>query len=112
MKKYILPVFWAIMIFSLSSIPGTKLPLYFFPGFDKVVHIIEYAILAFLWCRVFRNNIFLTVILCVFFGLIDEIHQLYVPMREFSLLDLSADMLGCILGALCLLLLRKWKLAH
>jgi len=35
-------------------------------------------------------------ILSLFFGLVDEIHQMYVPFRSFSIDDLIKDGIGVI----------------
>ena len=101
-----LPVIWMAVIFILSSIPGSLLELPF-PGFDKIVHFIEYFILGFLWSRVLGNKVALVIILGVFYGLFDEVYQIYVPFREFSLFDLLSDSLGVITGVACRLLLKK-----
>jgi VanZ family protein len=35
-----------------------------------------------------------------FFGVLDELHQLYVPGRESSAYDAMADLVGTVLGTL------------
>ncbi len=92
------------IIFYLSSLEGTDLiplPQYF----DKAIHIFIYTLLAFLCSFSFRKsrvkkNIFLlSFIITVFYGITDEIHQLYVPGREFTAGDILADSIGALLGS-------------
>lgn len=101
-KNYFLPVIWMITIFVLSSFPGSVLPRFFFPGLDKIVHVVLYGVLAFLWYRSLRiKALYRLIIVCLIgfvYGLIDEIHQLYVPLRYFDAYDLLADCIGTILG--------------
>jgi VanZ family protein len=92
------------IIFYLSSLKGTDLPS--LPQyFDKVVHICIYIPLAFLCSFSFRKsgvkkNVFLlSFIIAVFYGITDEIHQLYVPGREFAAGDILADSIGALLGS-------------
>jgi VanZ family protein len=108
MRKYFFPIVWMAFIFILSSIPGRALPETPFFGFDKLVHVCLYVVLGFLWARALGCRFILVVVICAVFGLSDETHQLFVPNREFSLLDLSADIVGAFLGVLCLLLLNKY----
>lgn len=112
MKKYFLPILWMIIIFTVSSIPGNTLPEYPFFGFDKLAHILEYSILGFLWARVLKRKIILIILIGTVFGILDEIHQLFVPFRVFSVIDMLCDSTGVILGATCQLLLKKSQLAR
>jgi len=69
---------------------------------DFVIHIILYLIFGFLCFRAFffsnlRSRLFFSVIMFSFiFAISDEIHQLFVPGRSFSMLDLLADFIGII----------------
>lgn len=112
MKKYIPSILWMAVIFILSSIPGPKLPVLPFPGFDKLAHAGEYAILGFLLALAFEKRWFIAFVIGMIYGLLDEIHQLFVPFREFDLLDLSSDIAGVIIGIVCLLLLKKYRLGR
>lgn len=105
-------------IFLLSSIPGDELPL---PGIrfgDKAAHFLAYAFLGFLIGirRVLRVPGFPAravagppvsptppadlpgLAVGILYGLSDEVHQLYVPLRQFSFADLAADALGVAAG--------------
>ena len=67
---------------------------------DDIEHIIEYSILAFLFYRAFvqtkyqKSAVVATVLFCVAFGLFDELHQFFVPLRTLSLRDLFWDLVG------------------
>ncbi len=70
--------------------------------FDLVEHLIEYFILAVLLIRLTINSNlnkpFLTaIIISVAYGVLDEVHQLYVPGRIFSFFDMIADAVGSVL---------------
>ncbi len=72
----------------------------------KGAHVIEFAILAFLWFRAldwhrssWQAKAALTAfVLAAGFGALDEAHQLLVPSRTASIVDVGWDSLGAILG--------------
>jgi VanZ family protein len=101
---YWLPVFvYAGLIFyfsSLSAIPPVIIKI--IPQ-TLIWHMIEYAILSILLFRAFinsksdnfRNNtILLAILIASLYGITDEIHQLFVPGRVFSYLDMIVDFIG------------------
>ena len=110
---YILPILaYAGLIFFLSS--RSSLPAPRFPGFDKLAHFGEYAILGVLFSRALggygvrpRKAVLITIGLCLLYGASDEIHQMYTPRRQADLLDLVADVLGGSAGAMTWYLLRR-----
>ena len=98
-----------IIIFTLSSQPAVKLPDIQNPYMDKIAHVIEYFILGVCTIRIFelwskkeklkrfsrKVLVYLLPFLCVvLFGLMDEIHQIFVEGRTFDLIDLAMDTLG------------------
>lgn len=104
------------LIFFLSS---QKIPenLTVIEGADKVVHFFEYGFLAFLLYRMsieetgkwLREHPFLSSwIFTVFYGIIDEFHQSFVPTRNMSIGDLLADGLGAAV-VLWVIAFRKSK---
>lgn len=101
---WFLTVSYMGIIFYLSSLNGPDLP-HLPQYFDKAIHICIYTLLAFLCSFSFRKsgvkkNVFLlSFIITVFYGITDEIHQLYVPDREFTVGDILADSLGALLGS-------------
>lgn len=97
-KKYILPVLWMILIFTLSSFPGNTYPSFLSENFSWLAHFIEYAVLGFLWYRALNKRIILVLVICILFSISDEIHQLFVPLRECSIIDIIVDIFGIIFG--------------
>lgn len=106
--KYWLPVLiWAGFIFYLSSIPDLK------SGLDqdfilrKIAHILEFAILTFLFLRILakedlsnKNIIIYSIVFSFLYALSDEYHQTFVLGREGSLKDVGIDSIGILLMGL------------
>ncbi len=110
---YWLPVaLYAGTIFYLSSQshPEEQLPsLMFEEVSDKVLHAVEYGILALLCYRAFRwgtngpvasHALLFAIMTASLYGITDEVHQLFVPFRESSWLDWVADTAGAVIGAM------------
>ena len=105
MKRYVywfLPLFYAGMIFFLSSntIP-VKTPSFVF--FDKMVHVLEYGILASLIYIALKSTdsirykiIPLAFVLASLYGISDEVHQYFVPGRHADIFDIMANGIGAI----------------
>jgi VanZ family protein len=89
-----------VFLSAQSHLPNYRVP-------DKVAHTTEYAVLGALITRALlvlgrapvRSTMLIAVVLSVAFGASDEIHQMFVPYRDASLLDLAADAVGSTLGA-------------
>lgn len=101
-------VVYCIIIFLLSSMPNV-------PGLpggisDKAGHAMLYGGLGFLVARAVAGTgsrwwPLLVVVFAALYGLSDEVHQLFVPGRQFELADLAADAAGAAIGAA---LYRLW----
>jgi VanZ family protein len=98
---------------SQSTLPVPKGVL----GFDKFQHLIAYLALAgtfFFWFspaqRQFHRlrTFLLIVLISSLYGVIDEIHQFYVPGRDCNVWDWMADTLGAFLGGGAALLVEWW----
>jgi VanZ family protein len=96
------------VIFRVSSMPGRDIPP-LFPFQDIFYHGIIYAILGLFFLRALANTyaepalwklVIFTVLFCLFYGLTDELHQLFVPGRSCSGFDIMIDTLGSSLGSL------------
>jgi VanZ family protein len=89
----------AIIVF-LSSRTGRQLQWVTLP--DVITHFIEFGILGILSYRVFRCWTTLTgfsaLIFCALFGVLDEVHQWFVPQRSFEIKDMIVDSLGAFTG--------------
>ena len=85
------------------------------PMRDKGVHFVEYGVLGALlafacqstWPRV-RLRYVLALWLTWALGLVDELHQLYVPGRSADGLDLAADTLGGGVAIAVFAGVRRW----
>lgn len=94
-------------IFFLSHQSGDSLDLPSFPGADKMAHMLAYGALAvtFLWWFGKRGAerphyvAGLTVLYCFAYGLSDEFHQAFIPLRSVSGWDIIADTAGAALVA-------------
>lgn len=100
---------WVVLIFGLSSIPGLSTEDIDLPGwFDKVVHAVEYTVLALLIYRGFGYGRSrpggITVLIAVATGAglaaLDELYQSTVPGRYPSAIDFAADAVGVLAGTL------------
>ena len=74
---------------------------------DYVLHGTEYAVLSVLSVRALAKRLFSGlkaahiaggIAIAVLFGMSDEWHQLHVPGRDGSLVDVLADLVGAALG--------------
>ena len=106
--RYQLPVIlWALLIFISSSIPGDDFPEINVPMADKIVHFFIFFVFCALTHRAVkhqtrfpffaRHHLLASVLLTVVYGMIDEAHQIFVPIRSPSVRDLLADALGASL---------------
>jgi len=116
-SPWLYPVIWMALIFLGSSIT-LKEGISPVTWADKAVHFVEYGILGILFFYAFykkskQSSFFIIILISVFlstvYGLSDEIHQIYVPTREFDLADLAADFCGSLFFCLvyCFYLKRR-----
>ena len=100
-------VFYAGLIFYLSSRPVPDIvPAFRFS--DKILHIMEYGVFGVLTAYALRTSpkrlsslkmeFVLGVAIVMMYGLSDEFHQSFVPMRDASIYDVFADIIGGTLG--------------
>jgi len=107
--RYWLPVWILCMaIFIQSSFPSPE-QLPDFNYSDKLLHVGAYAVLSALFFRAIRagkpsSKTVYTIMLCVVFttlyGVSDEVHQHFVPSRSADMMDVMADFIGSVLGAI------------
>lgn len=98
-----------IFYFSSQSHPEEQLPEFLLKQVsDKLLHLIEYGVLAALCYRAFhwvagpaaaRRSVVLAIVVASAYAATDEAHQMYVPLRDASWLDWTADTIGAMLGA-------------
>lgn len=108
LKRWIPLIVWVVVIFALPNIPTLSGSGPDFPrGFDKVVHFIEYMVLAVLFhrglSRSSRREWIFTFCVVVFAGLaigaLDEYTQYFIPDRNMSVIDWLADAAGILVGS-------------
>lgn len=106
---YWLPVFvYCLFIYIQSSFSYPEsIPK--FPYIDKLAHFLIYAGLGILFLRAFRSLcvqsrkivlITASIAAATLYGISDEFHQLYVPYRVASGMDIFADAIGSAFGAI------------
>jgi VanZ family protein len=96
----------AIVIFALSSIPGSGFSDH--PEFLNVIaHFLEYLVLAFLLTLAVNSPDrklwlagLLAVVLASLYGVTDEFHQLFVAGRNSDPMDWLVDTAGAMTGAI------------
>ena len=81
----------------------------------KAAHVFEYFVLGFMASmntrELLKNRTFsASLIFCFFFAAGDEFHQLFVPGRSGSAVDVLIDMCGAFIGVfLYHQFIRRWK---
>jgi VanZ family protein len=77
-------------------------------GFDKFQHLLAYAVLSAAVCLWFSPEfrerrlvitLFFAALISSVYGVIDEVHQYFVPGRDCDVWDWVADTLGAFIGA-------------
>jgi VanZ family protein len=93
---------YAVLILSLSSIPGQHYPGGIIFSQDKILHFLEYFGFSLLIVRALplSASVALGVGIAVVFGGLDELYQQFVPGRDSSIADWVADALGAVLGGI------------
>jgi VanZ family protein len=109
----------AAVIFLMSSRTMSGFSAPWLPGADKLAHLTIYGVFGALIARAcWRTGsrsplrvVVLATLLATAYGLSDEVHQRFVPGRQFELLDLLADAVGAVCGALLVARARRSR-AH
>jgi VanZ family protein len=100
-------VAWAVVIFTLSSIPSLSTGL---GTWDTVLrkgaHLTEYAVLGGLLYRALGREPF-ALALGIAYAVTDELHQYFVRGRHASPVDVAIDAVGVAVGMLVWLRLRE-----
>ncbi len=114
-------IYW-IVLFIATSLPSTHF-VDVFEISDKIKHFGAYFILSALlglnlhfqekWKSIVPHFLSYTFILCTIYGLLDEIHQIFVPNRSAEFLDWVADVLGTLLGVIVVkIIIKNLKQKH
>lgn len=112
--SWIITLIIAILIFYVSSLSFVTTPGPEFPIKSYLYHFtIFFTFSIFLFISMFKgkcnNNsiIFFVLIFAILYAVLDEVHQLYVPYRTFSILDILTDSIGIILAGIIYIILRR-----
>ena len=107
----IFSLLYMVLIFFLSSYP-TPIRTPSFALFDKIVHMVEFGVLALLIYLALRDtnaakhHLFVLAFMITFlYGVSDEIHQYFVPGRKADIFDVIANGIG----AFCFLMVIRLK---
>ena len=109
-------------LFWLSADSTPIVPAAVFPGQDKAAHAVLYAGLAAVVSVGVRRSrqpkppaaqFWIPLLFACFYGMTDEIHQIFVPNRVFDPWDIAADALGAaaVQAVLCGYLWRRSRRA-
>lgn len=102
---------WLIIVLVLSGYPGNQLPKVAVWQFDKLVHVIMYAVLSLLlflpFCKQFldiekrfRIRLILILVSVSYGGLMEILQENIFINRGGNLIDFTANTVGAILGVL------------
>lgn len=104
--SWIITILIAIIIFYISSLTFETTPFKDFLGIEAIA----YHFYSFLFLSVFllislvqgknKKLILLAILLCVFYAITDEIHQLFVPGRTSTFSDVIIDFAGILFAGL------------
>ena len=102
-----------------SSLPGSSVQKLLWVSWDKVYHIIEFGGLAatIIWAmgRVRSTKwsplmLAIGFIIAAMYAPLDEYHQSFVPGRDASVADMTADWAGCLVGTVGIWGIQRIKL--
>lgn len=90
-------------ISSKSELPGGK--FLDIPFLDKIAHLLEYFLLSWFLFRALyysesvkiKKAILISIVFSSVYGITDEIHQYFVPLRDSSIFDWIFDCIGAVL---------------
>jgi VanZ family protein len=99
------PVLYMAVMFGLSS-ESHPIPVVTVHIWDKLLHLSEYGLLALLFARALVGEglgwlaaMVAAMLMTSAYGVTDEWHQSFVPLRSADVHDWFADTLGAVIGA-------------
>lgn len=114
MKKFflIITIIIAIFIFYISSLPSPPNPvkanLELIPTLYHIIIFFLFSLfLALSSNKKSNKTIILILAVSIIYGILDELHQFYVPGRSSSLSDIFLDSSGSVLGVIASLFSNK-----
>lgn len=96
--KYLF-IIWTVILFTLTSWPSLNAPSMPIGFADKIAHFVFYLIFALLFVKMKKHQPYAKTlrqlcILALIVPLLDELHQIPIPGRQFSIYDIFADIFG------------------
>lgn len=118
--QYKFTILLALVIASLSLIPGESMPgsfLFSIPHFDKIIHMGMYAALGFVALAEsrkspprFATHLFIVFSIFALSALIEILQATVVASRAAEWYDLLANFLGLIVGYIAHRLVGRWRI--
>jgi VanZ family protein len=120
-KNKVILVFLPLIIYWAALLIGTSIPVQSIPSIfefgDKLEHLAAYGGLSILLNLAvtfqdkyssikIKHNLF-SFMAASCYGILDEIHQIFIPGRSCELLDFAADLVGITLGLIIINLIMK-----
>jgi len=109
LKYHVLSIVWAIIIALLTLTSGGMNVDLEFENVDKVAHAFTLLVFSFLLIVGFKKHCnyvlhldarYFSVIVAILYGVIIEFIQVFVPGRQFELMDIVANSVGSVFGML------------
>ena len=110
---------WAVIIYLISSVPGSKIPKFAHLINDKIIHASIFFIFGLLVYRSLEprvkpetfnwTRLFISIGAVIIYGLSDEFHQGFVPGRTEDILDATADSVGGICSGIVVYVQYKFR---
>ena len=96
------PLALMVVIFVLSSIPGSTGVAWWEPTAHNIGHVVEYAALTLLWswalAGVVRRPVWVAAAIALAYACTDEYHQSFVENRDSTISDVGLDAVGIALA--------------
>ena len=113
MKAILALIIWSLLIAVFSLIPLESSGPELMPHQDKLIHMICYAVLAYLSLLAFGKNegfekYLKGLIFCIIYGIVIENAQAFLNTgRYFDYFDIIANIIGSLLGSLIYHFIRQ-----
>ncbi|MGC8595285.1 MAG: VanZ family protein [Candidatus Kryptoniota bacterium] len=118
LKNQLPAILWMVLIFTLSSIPGSAYAPFEFPYAHTIAHTILFGILYFLLYRAFKYQSYsrlfadlstlIAFVFAVLYGMSDEYHQSFVPGRSEKLSNVLNDTVAALVVFLGIVVYEKF----
>ena len=110
-------VVYSLLVTVVFLLPANDVPQVNVPFLDKFIHLLIHWMLCFIWLwyffiadnyHSFTKNVFVVLTLCFSYGiLIEALQHWFTQSRRFDLFDIIANGIGCLIGLLSFLIVRK-----